>query len=93
MSVLLGFDNNNNPIYSFYNIDSVFDFLLSIDMKPVVFTFLHYTLKQKVELSFMPAAIASGNATVFHYKGNITPPKRWSDWYNLVRFLHNFFLT
>jgi len=73
MSVLLGYDQNNNPIYSFYNIDSIFDFLVSLNMSPVV------------ELSFMPALIASGNATVFHYKGNITPPKNYIDWYNLVQ--------
>ncbi len=39
--------------YSFFNIDSVFDFLLSINVRPVV------------ELSFMPSVLASGTDTVF----------------------------
>ncbi|MDE4541144.1 beta-xylosidase [Thermoanaerobacterium sp. R66] len=62
-------------IYSFFNIDSIFDFLLSIDMKPLV------------ELSFMPEALASGEETVFHYKGNITPPKDYKEWGNLIEAL------
>jgi xylan 1,4-beta-xylosidase len=58
--------------YSFYNIDSIFDFLLEIGMKPFI------------ELSFMPAALASGTKTVFHYLGNITPPKSYDDWADLI---------
>ncbi len=46
------------PRLSFFNIDSIFDFLLDIGMKPIV------------ELGFMPEAFASGTATCFHYKGN-----------------------
>src|SRR5512146_1959021 len=42
--------------YSFFNIDSIFDFLLSIGMKPFI------------ELSFMPTALASGVTTCFYYK-------------------------
>ena len=52
----------NSVLYSFFNIDQVFDFLLSIGMKPFV------------ELSFMPSALASGKRTVFDYKANVTPP-------------------
>src|SRR5690348_5134774 len=62
-------------IYSFFNSDRIFDFLLSIGMKPFV------------ELSFMPAALASGNATVFRYKGNITPPRDYAGWKTLIRKL------
>ena len=54
--------------YSFFNVDSIFDFLLSIDMKPFI------------EMSYMPEALASGPDTVFHYKGNITPPKNYDEW-------------
>src|ERR1700682_5424705 len=50
-------------LYSFFNIDCVCDFLLSIGMRPFV------------ELSFMPATLASGHDTVFRYRGNVTPPK------------------
>ena len=54
--------------YSFFNVDSIFDFLLSIGMKPFI------------ELSYMPEALASGPETVFHYKGNISPPKSYDAW-------------
>jgi xylan 1,4-beta-xylosidase len=62
-------------IYSFFNSDRIFDFLLSIGMKPFV------------ELSFMPTALASGSATVFRYKGNVTPPGDYSQWATLIRKL------
>jgi xylan 1,4-beta-xylosidase len=62
-------------IYSFFNSDRIFDFLLSIGMKPFV------------ELSFMPLALASGDATVFRYKGNITPPRNYSQWATLIKKL------
>src|SRR4051794_13340976 len=45
-------------LYSFFNADQIFDFLLSIGIKPFV------------ELSFMPKALASGDKTVFHYEAN-----------------------
>ncbi len=35
----------------------------------------------------MPTAIASGHSTVFHYRGNVTPPRDWNDWSALVRRL------
>ncbi|MGN0998319.1 MAG: beta-xylosidase [Faecousia sp.] len=61
------------PIISFYNIDCVYDFLLSAGMKPFV------------ELGFMPSALASGTQTCFHYKGNVTMPKDFDQWDNLIR--------
>lgn len=62
-------------ITSFFNADQVVDFLLSIDMQPFV------------ELSFMPTALASGTKTVFHYRGNITPPADGKAWGQLVQGL------
>jgi xylan 1,4-beta-xylosidase len=62
-------------IYSFFNADQVMDFLLSIGMRPFV------------ELSFMPEALASGRATVFRYKGNITPPKDYKQWETFIHRL------
>ncbi|MDY8025498.1 GH39 family glycosyl hydrolase [Paenibacillus polymyxa] len=59
-------------LYSFHNIDVIFDFLLSIGMKPFI------------ELGFMPTALASGDKTCFLYKGNITPPKSYDQWSELV---------
>ena len=53
---------------SFFNADRIFDFLLSIGMKPFI------------ELSFMPEALASGRKTVFKYRGNVTPPRDVDQW-------------
>ena len=61
--------------YSFFNIDSIFDFLLEIGMKPFI------------ELGFMPDALASGTATCFHYKANITPPADYEQWEALIKAL------
>src|SRR3954454_18385441 len=73
MSTLLS--TGGKPKYSFFNIDQAFDFLLSIGMKPFV------------ELAFMPRALASGETTVFHYRGNVTPPRDYDRWSALVRAL------
>jgi xylan 1,4-beta-xylosidase len=64
--------NQDKPLYSFFNADQIFDFLLSIGMRPFV------------ELSFMPTALSSGNKTVFHYRGNITPPRDYKRWGKLI---------
>jgi len=64
--------NQNKPLYSFFNADQIFDFLLSIGMRPFV------------ELSFMPTALSSGNKTVFHYRGNITSPQDYKRWGKLI---------
>ncbi|MBQ2815141.1 MAG: beta-xylosidase [Clostridia bacterium] len=59
--------------YNFVNSDNIFEFLLSIGMKPFI------------ELGFMPEALASGPKTCFHYKGNVTPPSDYEEWYKLVK--------
>ncbi len=59
-------------LYSFFNADSIMDYLLSIGMRPFV------------ELSFMPTTLASGGATVFKYRGNVTPPKDVGQWCTLI---------
>lgn len=63
---------DTGPCYSFFNIDSVYDFLLSIGMKPFV------------ELSFMPTDMASGAQTAFHYRANVTPPADYGRWAELI---------
>ena len=68
-------DNNGNPIYNYQYIDVLYDFLLSIDMKPFV------------EFGFMPKALASGKQTIFWWKGNVTPPKDYEKWKNLIENL------
>jgi xylan 1,4-beta-xylosidase len=67
--------HQEKSLYSFFNADQIFDFLLSIGMRPFV------------ELSFMPTALASGRRTVFHYRGNITPPRDYLQWATLIRKL------
>jgi xylan 1,4-beta-xylosidase len=62
-------------IYSFFNADSIMDFLLSIGMKPFV------------ELSFMPSTLSSGDQIVFHYRANVTPPRDFAQWSVLIRKL------
>jgi xylan 1,4-beta-xylosidase len=66
---------NNRFLYSFFNVDQIFDFLISIGMRPFV------------ELSFMPQTLASGSETVFHYQSNVTPPKDFKEWAELMRRL------
>lgn len=63
---------NKQLVYSFFNVDQVFDYLLSIGMKPFV------------ELSFMPKVLASGTRTVFSYRANVTPPKSYQRWTTLI---------
>ncbi len=43
-------------------------------------------MKPFVELSFMPRALASGDKTVFHYRGNVTVPRDYRQW-TLIRTL------
>lgn len=62
-------------LYSFFNADQIVDFLISIGMRPFV------------ELSLMPTALASGSKTVFHYRGNVTPPRDFGQWGSLVGHL------
>lgn len=70
-------DIDGNPQYNFQYVDVLFDYILSINMKPFV------------ELGFMPEALASGETTIFWWKGNVTPPKDYDKWadliYNLVQ--------
>jgi xylan 1,4-beta-xylosidase len=40
-----------------------------------------------VELSFMPTALAAGSKTVFHYRGNVTPPKDYKQWSTVIQTL------
>lgn len=63
---------NEEHLYSFFNIDSIFDYLLSIGMQPFA------------ELSFMSATLASGGTTVFRFRGNVTPPKDYGQWGTLI---------
>ena len=61
-------ERDGKPVYNWMYLDDIYDYLLSIGMKPFV------------ELSFMPKALASGKNTVFWWKGNITPPADPEKW-------------
>lgn len=65
-------ESDGTPVYNWQYIDLVFDHWLSIGIRPFV------------ELGFMPYDLASGELTVFWWKGNVTPPKDYDRWAELV---------
>jgi xylan 1,4-beta-xylosidase len=73
MGTCIGQDNQY--LYSFFNADQIFDFLLSIGMKPFV------------ELSFMPSILSSGDQIIFRYRAHVSPPRDHADWSVLIRKL------
>jgi len=61
-------EEKGQPIVNWQYVDLVYDHWLSIGIRPFV------------ELGFMPYDMASGEETVFWWKGNITPPKDYARW-------------
>jgi xylan 1,4-beta-xylosidase len=62
--------------FDFTQVDALYDEILDIGLRPIV------------ELSFMPRVIAADpDAEVFAYHGLISPPREWSQWYQLVHAL------
>ncbi|GKQ37570.1 xylan 1,4-beta-xylosidase [Streptomyces sp. A012304] len=59
--------------HSFTYVDQVVDALLARGVRPFL------------ELGFMPAELASGDQTVFWWRGNVTPPRSHREWADLVR--------
>ncbi|MDO3628833.1 glycoside hydrolase [Mucilaginibacter sp. BT774] len=72
-------DSKGNPQYNYQYVDALYDYIISIGMKPFV------------ELGFMPGALASGNKTIFWWRGNVTPPKDYEKWEGLIRNLTQHF--
>lgn len=68
-------DTTGNAIYNWQYVDKLYDFLLSINVRPFV------------EFGFMPPALSSGDKTVFWWKGNIMPPKSYEKWSALITAL------
>jgi xylan 1,4-beta-xylosidase len=68
-------DAGGRPVYSWQYIDEVHDFLDSIGVRPFV------------ELGFMPSKLASGEQTIFWWKGNVCPPKDYGKWFDLIAAL------
>lgn len=58
--------------YNFTYLDLVMDSYMEVGIKPFL------------ELGFMPDKLASGEQTIFYWKGNITPPKDYTKWCDLV---------
>ena len=59
--------------YNFTYLDMVFDDYLSLGLKPFI------------ELGFMPYKLASGDQTIFYWKGNVTPPTDYEKWADLIK--------
>jgi len=72
-------DRTGKPEYNYMYVDVLFDYLQSIGIKPFV------------ELGFMPQALASGDKTIFWWRGNVTPPKDYDKWAALIRNLTEHF--
>lgn len=58
--------------YSWFNLERVYDTILDMGMRPFV------------EYSFMPQALASGDQTIFYWRGNVTMPKHIREWEDLI---------
>lgn len=61
--------------YNYTYLDRVIDSYLELKIKPFL------------ELGFMPEKMASGKQTVFYWKGNVTPPKDYKNWTDMVQSL------
>lgn len=59
--------------YNFTYLDQVMDMYQDLHIRPFL------------ELGFMPEKMASGDDTVFYWKGNITPPADYEKWTRLVK--------
>ncbi|HEY8845351.1 MAG TPA: hypothetical protein VIM24_01730, partial [Candidatus Limnocylindrales bacterium] len=69
-------DSGDHPVHDFARVDEVMDRLLETGLRPIV------------ELSFMPRDLAADpDATVFDFKGIISPPRDYERWAALVRDL------
>jgi xylan 1,4-beta-xylosidase len=66
-------DDQGNPVYDFSYVDQIYDGLLAAGVRPFV------------EISFMPNQLAARSMPhPFWYHPNISPPKNWGRWDELV---------
>ncbi|HEX7423484.1 MAG TPA: glycosyl hydrolase family 39 [Terriglobales bacterium] len=66
-------DAQGHPQYNFSYVDQVYDGLLANGVRPFI------------ELSFMPKKLAARDALhAFWYKQNVSPPKDWNKWDDLI---------
>jgi len=76
VSIYHEYEDSNGNIqveYNFTYLDRIIDGYLNLGIRPFL------------ELGFMPYKLASGKQTVFYWKGNVTPPKDYDKWCNLVK--------
>jgi xylan 1,4-beta-xylosidase len=68
-------DKDGKPRYNFTYVDQIYDGLLKNGVRPVV------------EISFMPKQLASDPNAIhpFWYKQNVSPPKDYAKWDDLIR--------
>jgi xylan 1,4-beta-xylosidase len=70
---IYGEDDQGRPVYNFSYIDQIYDGLLAQGVRPFV------------EISFMPYKLAAKDLIqAFWYKPNVSPPKDWGRWDDLV---------
>jgi len=67
-------DAQGHPLYNFSYVDQVYDGLLDNGVRPFI------------ELSFMPKKLAADKNALhpFWYKQNVSPPKDWNKWDDLI---------
>lgn len=67
-------DEHGNPVYNFAYVDQIYDGLLKNGVRPVV------------EIGFMPRKLAANPNWIhpFWYKPNVSPPKSWERWDDLM---------
>lgn len=68
-------DKHGRSVYNFQYIDAIYDAILNTGMRPFV------------EFGFMPKRLASGDKTIFWWKGNVTPPRDYAKWELLIQTL------
>jgi len=68
-------DKQGNAVYNFTYVDQIYDALLAQGVRPIV------------EISFMPRQLASDPNAIhpFWYKQNVSPPKDYAKWDDLIR--------
>jgi xylan 1,4-beta-xylosidase len=71
---IYGEDAQGHPLYNFSYVDQIYDGLLANGVRPFI------------ELSFMPKQLAADKNALhsFWYKQNVSPPKDWNKWDDLI---------
>ncbi len=70
-------DGVKHPFYNFTYLDRIMDSYLENGIRPFL------------ELGFMPEKLKSGEQTIFYWKGNVTPPKSYERWAELIEATFN----